>query len=405
MFKLLANQVASADPCWQTNVLRGGVEVIAALAAEWRALCAEGICDQPFYQPEWIRAYVHAFAPDQSLAVLTVRQEGKLRAVLPMIEERSSLHGVPVKKLRSASNVHSCRFDVIIGSEPNPEAVLQALWQQLQQLSGWSVIELLDVPVGGGSDGLLTLAKRDGCPTGRWELNPGPYLALPANATTFDDALAHVNTGFRGKLRQYKRQLAMQGKLQLHLVETADAAALESFYQLEGKGWKGSEGTAIQNDRATQCFYDEVAQAAAATQAFRHYRLELNDRLIAAYFGIYQNGQYFALKSAYDESFSRYTPGNIMVQEILCDLLSGQAQEFDFLGSWAEWKGRWSKQVRPQSHCYIFRRGALGTALHALKFKLLPPLRQAKQQWEEKRAAHSSHAKTKQGNQHSTTTL
>lgn len=383
MFKLQSTGVQSTDSLLQTTVHRGGAEIITPLAEEWRALCAEGLCDQPFYQPEWIQAYVCAFAPDQTLVVLTVRRKGKLRAILPLIEERSSLHGIPVNKLRSASNVHSCRFDVILGADLEMESVLKALWRQLQQMPSWSVIELKDVPAGGGGDRLLSLANLSGYQTGRRNLMPGPYISLPAGGQSFDEAMAHVNSGFRSKLRQYKRQLSRKGELRLQVIKTAQADQLDSFYQLEAKGWKGNEGTAIQNSRATRHFYDAVAQAATASNSFLHYRLELNGHLVAAYFGVYQKGQYFALKSAYDESFSRYTPGNLIVQEILTDLLMAQAQVFDFLGSWAEWKRRWSQQVRPQGNCYIFRPGAIGTALHRITFQVMPVARKLKHKWNE----------------------
>ena len=32
------------------------VDVIDRIAPEWRALCAEGSHDEPFYRPEWIAA-------------------------------------------------------------------------------------------------------------------------------------------------------------------------------------------------------------------------------------------------------------------------------------------------------------------------------------------------------------
>src|SRR5262245_18652163 len=69
------------------EALSGGVEIIERLAEEWRALCAEGPCDQPFFRPEWIAAYVRAFAPEKKLLILTTRLDGRLRAVLPMVKE------------------------------------------------------------------------------------------------------------------------------------------------------------------------------------------------------------------------------------------------------------------------------------------------------------------------------
>src|SRR5262245_29330847 len=106
--------VAETEPV--AEALSGGVEIIERLAEEWRALCAEGPCDQPFFRPEWVAAYVHAFASEKKLLILTARVDGRLRAVLPLVEEWAFFHGLPVRMLRGASNAHSGRFDLVRGA-------------------------------------------------------------------------------------------------------------------------------------------------------------------------------------------------------------------------------------------------------------------------------------------------
>src|SRR5438445_1696284 len=83
------------------EVQTGGVELIDALAEEWRELCEEEPNDQPFCRPEWVCAYLRAFAPRAKLVLITARVDGRLRAVLSLIEERGFLCGLPVRKLRS----------------------------------------------------------------------------------------------------------------------------------------------------------------------------------------------------------------------------------------------------------------------------------------------------------------
>ncbi len=92
---------------------RGGVEVVESIAAEWRELCAEAHNDQPFFRPEWVGTYLRAFAPCKPILLITARVDGRLKAVLPLVEEQAWHWGVPVRKLRSAANVHCLRFDLI----------------------------------------------------------------------------------------------------------------------------------------------------------------------------------------------------------------------------------------------------------------------------------------------------
>ena len=108
------------------DVATGGIEVIDRLADEWRVLCQATEFRAPFHRPEWIAAYVRAFAPRSTVVVATVRQDGRLAAVLPLIRETGLLGGLPARKLRGAGNVHTCRYD-LVHRAADAEAVMAAI--------------------------------------------------------------------------------------------------------------------------------------------------------------------------------------------------------------------------------------------------------------------------------------
>jgi CelD/BcsL family acetyltransferase involved in cellulose biosynthesis len=375
----LATTVA-AQPA--TEVFEGGAEVIERLADEWRALCAEGPCDQPFYWPEWVATYLRAFAPERKVLLFTARVAGRLRAVLPLIQEWALFHGLPVRKLRSAANVHSCRYDLVHGAGDEVETVARAVWQMLRQRRGWDVIQVCDVPQGGACESLLRAAESDGYPTGQWKQSPGPYITLPGDAkATLDQALAHTGSKFRSSIRRKRRKLGEEGELRLRRITEALPAELELFYQLENAGWKGQHGTAIACDRQTRQFYDEVARRAAQVGYFLLYRLDCGERAVALQYGLSYGESFFLLKPTYDEHFRQASPGHVIMHEILRDMLARGQREFDFLMPVMEWKREWATGLRPHSICYIFARNHIGRALHAYRFRLLMAARQVKRKW------------------------
>ena len=63
---------ATVEARWGTRGL------IDTLAPEWGTLYP-GTTDEPFYRPEWVSAYLCAFAPDAHLLVVKARTEGRLR--------------------------------------------------------------------------------------------------------------------------------------------------------------------------------------------------------------------------------------------------------------------------------------------------------------------------------------
>ncbi len=364
----VANEMSGTIERPVAESVQGGVEILEALAPPWRALCDEGRCTDPFYRPEWIAAHLRAFEPGAKLRVVVVREDGRPRLILPLVEERATLRGFPIRRLRAAAGVHSCRFDLICGAgDPGPW--VDALWSHLRQTGGWDVIELRDVPAGGAAERLLEAATASRHPTGTWESMRTPYVTLPAGSDrTIEEVLRSRSAHFRANLRRRMRRLEERGSVRLRRIEHADRDALDRFYELEREGWKGARGTAIACDDRTLRFYDEVAAWAAQVGLLSLYSLEVGDRPIAMHYGLATGGRYLLPKPAFDPAWSACSPGQLILHEVLRDCLDRGFGELDFLGPWMEWKADWTDDVRPHAWCYVFRRGPLGAALHAAKF-------------------------------------
>ncbi len=358
-----------------TETRKGGVELIEELAPEWRELCEEGLYDEPFYRPEWIGAYVRAFAPKAMLLVTTVRVNGRLRGVLALMAERTTFYGLPVNKLRSPANSHCPRFDLVHGAGSHCAAVVLEVWASLKNTPGWDVLEVQDVPQGGALERLLLAAKLDGYPTGQWESMRSPYITLPGPGANMETVLARTDGKFRYNLRRGMRRLEAKGAVRLVRIDRADPAMLEHFYKLERSGWKGKEGSAIACDTNTRQFYDSVAREAERFGYLSLYLLECNGSPVAMHFGLTHRGRYFLPKPAYEESYKDCSPGHLLVHEVLRDCVERGLVEFDFVGPWMDWKGEWASEVRPHAWCYVFNKGFFGHALHALKFRFGPAVK------------------------------
>ena len=102
--------------------------MIDRLSAEWTELCEEGACNEPFLRPEWFSTFVKNF--ENEIDIITVRREGRLRAILPLIKKRGFLHGIPVRKLQAVYNLNTQRFDLIHGADEAEKApIAQAIWE------------------------------------------------------------------------------------------------------------------------------------------------------------------------------------------------------------------------------------------------------------------------------------
>ncbi|MBV8475902.1 MAG: GNAT family N-acetyltransferase [Acidobacteria bacterium] len=349
----------------------GGVHLIDRLAEEWRELCSRAVDDQPFYRPEWIRAYLRAFVPDAVLLLLSVRLDGRLHLVLPLVRERVWLAGIPLRGLRAPANIHPGRFDAVRSAGAEGDAALTAACTTLSQ-SRWDILEFAHIPEKSTVAELISTLSTLGWRTYSVREKSNPYVIIPSNPDL--RSRMPINSRLRTKLRQARRELTSQGSLKFSRVEVAEHAALERFYQLEASGWKGRQGSAIVSVPQVRYFYQEIAEAAASLRYFVLYMLELNERLLAAHFSLMLAGRCYSPKVAYDESFARYAPGHLIVAEILDDCASRGISVYDITGPADEWKMKWTTETYKLNRHVVMGRGALARLASAIRFKLRPEI-------------------------------
>jgi CelD/BcsL family acetyltransferase involved in cellulose biosynthesis len=341
----------------------GTVELVEAIAEEWRQLCVDGPCNEPFFRPEWIAAAIRAFGGPQQVLLITVRNGSRLRGVLPLLEKKRRTSQITGTRLRSASLIP--RFEFVHDGDPDLGDVVRAAWQHLRNLPGWDAIELVNVPEGGAAEHLLAAAREDAFLTCRHEYALSPYIDLSERRPGEDFSRFGLSSRFRYHLRQGWREISKRGSLRLRRTERADPETLQHFYRLEQSGWKGKKGTAIVCRPDLHHFYDAIVHYAEQFGYLSMYFLELDDAIIAAHLAFTYGGRYYPIKVAYDESFSEYGPGHLIIGRILEDCIQRGLSRFDCLGEWTNAKAKWTSHVRPHATCCIFKNTPAGRILRA----------------------------------------
>lgn len=123
----------------------------------------------------------------------------------------------------------------------------------------------------------------------------------------------------RGEYRRLWRRLAEQGHLIYSVSRNPDEVRqkLEAFLTLEARGWKGKRGTAMAIDRYRAAFAREAVNNLAERDCTRIHTLELDGNIIAVLIVFVENGQAWMWKTAYDESFQAFSPGVLLMIEML----------------------------------------------------------------------------------------
>lgn len=346
----------------EVRVAEGGAEVIGAVEDDWRRLADTGASPFPFCRPEWTRAYLEAFAPDRRLLLLTAHGGSGLVAVLPLIKEWARYRGFPVPMLRAPMNTHSFRHDIARAQGHEGAAAVSAIWESIEHIRGWFMVELPYVTEGTGGLLLAEAARKRGFERLTGSICDSPYIPLSGEAAAPGEWPCVVGRHLRHELRRWERGLSGAGAVEFDCVGRADPVALGQLFALEQSGWKGEAGTAMASSSETLRFYRNIAAAAAESGCLALYRLRCGGRPVAALMALLYRGRCFAAKIAYDETFRQYAPGHLLVSSVVRDCSARGCREFDFLGHAQEWKQRWTKESRRVMAVHVIRRGPLGRA-------------------------------------------
>jgi CelD/BcsL family acetyltransferase involved in cellulose biosynthesis len=353
------------------ETLTGGLEVLERLGDEWREFLDRVENDSPYWRPEWILAAVRAYSPLVKVVVITVRQGRSLVAILPLVQEKGKFAGLPARKLRAPLTTVGVGVDILCSlSAPARDEAIEAIWKVIHKKLDWDVLELPSVFEGAAIEQLSSLGQKGGHATGRWGLPLIAFFSIPQGPTGIEELEKYPrHPKLRSKVRQREKKLAALGTVRLRRTGRNGAEDLQRFYDMEASGWKGREKSAIIFDPRSRQFFDEVVREAEKFGHLCLYTLELDGKPIAAHIGFTYRGRYWAAKSTYDENYSEYAPGHLIVKAVLRDCAERGVSEY-VLGIREDWKMEWTEDVRRRNYQCIFNRGLWPRLLYTLRFPL-----------------------------------
>lgn len=349
-----------------------------SLTAAWKRLVDSGRYAEPFFQPYWFKAFTNSFTNTGKCTLLTVYNQEELVGILPLMIRNRMFGGMPVQTLASLSGIHSCRFDFIVETNHQDE-IVQHAWSTLRREPSWDAIEIFNVPEDGAFYKIMELAEKDDYPTAQWSTLHSPYLDLPGNNVDPFEYCPPKYKHYRKRLRGSRRKLEEHGRLQFVRTSEFCESVFSKFLALESSGWKGKNGGAIACDPRTVEFYRNALVSAGSAGHIRITSMVVDNRTIAMDLGLLTNKRFYCSpKVAYDERFSRYSPGHVLNQQVISELVDDGVERYDFLGPRAHHKYIWTDSIRKHNNCYIFRPTTRGKACHTFITKIAYQLRRLK---------------------------
>jgi CelD/BcsL family acetyltransferase involved in cellulose biosynthesis len=312
---------------WNVQELRGGLQGcvlapdhILQFETDWQDLCARAVEDNVYYSPRYARALLDTVDAQRGVRFATVWDGPVLLAVLPFTLPRLGLPIVrPSARAWQSKYTFSCMplLDKVRVYEA-ATALLDLL--TLAREGEWSI------PVvntqGEAARALTHALDQSGCP---WSFAGEFQRASLEPQNSLEDHLGrNVSSKRRRDLARNRRRLEQLGTVAHEKYGAGEglAQALSAFLDLERKGWKGQQGTALACDELSTRFAVQAFTGDEATSICRADVLTLNGQAIAVSLVAFAGDTGFTVKCAFDEAYRSYSAGLLLELEVIRSLFA-----------------------------------------------------------------------------------
>jgi len=281
----------------------------------WHSLACDGPQKSPTLLPGWVSAYLrHCLKPDERWLCSFAYAGNRLVGVLPVIISPHPILGRHGPLLRTPFDGHTPSGDIPLAPDLAQPALEALLAEVAREVPGHLGLDMRAVrrisPV------WLALQNR---PKGYF-LRRGlvfPYSLLDVRGN-FDSYLSGLGR-MRRTMKIGREKLEKLGTVSVEMRRGSEAGEdfLPEFLRLEASGWKGRMGTAILNDPKLVAFYTDWVRDFAAKGHLEWHVVRLDGRVIAAQMGICLGPALVLPKYAYDEDFAEFTPGHLLLGEVI----------------------------------------------------------------------------------------
>lgn len=331
----------------EVSVLRSLEEMLAA-EDEWRGL--EQRCETPFtfFQTyDWCARWVEVLgATEDSLdiAVYTVRVEGNLALVWPMMTRRGALG---VRTLTMIGAPHTQYSNVLIDPAFDAEGLLGCCWAEMRADAGVDRVQLESIP-----DCRALARFLDGVATRAAVQNETSLLEFAnfADWNTFQESLG--STMRRGRAKR-RNKLAREGDVALVALWPGDDGfdqAVDDVVTYK-RQWitetgRVSRGLSWEN---IEDFLRAMPGESERKQGLVVHALQLNDDNVAIELGFVWQGHYYCFLGGFDWAHRHLSPGKVQIEASMQWFLENGIRVYDFLPNPAEYKFGWTNKVVPVS--------------------------------------------------------
>ncbi|MFN3748029.1 MAG: GNAT family N-acetyltransferase [Sphingorhabdus sp.] len=281
-------------------------------AEQWDSLALNATEPNAFAERWYLEAALRSLDPRGKVRLAVVSASGRLIGIMPVCEEgHYAGFALPNKQNWLNPNAFLGTPLILAGAERRFWRIL------LKQLDLWHEGALFFHLTAMTTDGPIALAleaecKQQGRRFALFQREERAFLEHGMSPATYLDA--NLRAKKRKELRRQHKRLSELGDLQLDRSNGRERldAWIDEFLALERRGWKGSNGSALDCDDKTRSLFRGALHGAANEGKLELLALRLDGRAIAMLVNFLTPPGAFSFKTAFDEDYARFSPGVLL---------------------------------------------------------------------------------------------
>lgn len=348
------------------------IEELDQFSEEWDDLLE--VCDgsSPLQSYAWTKAYFNHYIAEKKTRwiCLFAHQDDQMVAVYPLIFQKSrNFPGIHFQWFHQPYDIfHTVRTDGLI--LPGYEFVLQLFVNKIRStLKVFPIIQISKIPVYSAS--YRSLANQNLKLNLQFLLKPSGNEEFIESNISLEEYILGLNAKFRSELRRKTRRLEESFRITYIFGYTGyHERCLDQFIKLEDSGWKGHNNTSLKKRGKDQDLFKKGTGYLHEKGWIEWNFLKADNKIIAAQMHIKKFGVSFLWKTAYNEDFSDYSPGNILLFKYFQNAIQKKLyKEINFLNE-RKWFERWNVKKRKLYNVIIFPKAFLVSNLIKIYYKL-----------------------------------
>ena len=313
---------------------------LESLQDEWLELWKRSNWAKPFQSPRWQIAWWRHFGIGE-LLTLAIHYGGRLAGIVPCFCNQFG-------KGRLIGTGISDYLD-ILAENGFEQICAEIFFEYLRNHSDkWNQFEFGELE---NNSGLLSAPIPESLNRQVSDTHVCPVIKLPSDMDRYYKMLHHVH---RRKLFKAIREIKKLGTLKFEKASPQHQSEFtDELFEFHGKTWQSRNKCGVLAESEIQKFHREFIAESISDNVVHLSRLALNEKTIAVVYGFEWSGCFYSYIGGFDPEYARYSPGSVILLNIIEDCINRGLQEFDFLRGAEPYKYLWQAADKTLYHLTI----------------------------------------------------